>query len=176
MQSRKAFLLFLVFILSSVIYSQAKKANPVYGMHIFQNIEQIEYCVPVPLKDYTETKNDQRAKHIFENKLNRKYKLIVQGMFRENTQIGLTEYFNYSYTSKDDEDGKIIIKKELFEKNNCFYAFGYWSNMFYQSRFLEVTWLRNDDVIKLTVTYPLKDTALWDKRMNIMVRHNSQCL
>ena len=162
--------------MNSALYSYAKKANPIYGMHTFQNIEQIDYCIPIPLKEYTETKNVQRAKHIFENKLNKKYKLIVQGMFREHPQTTLTEYFNHSYTSKDDEDGKIVIQKELFEKNSCFYAFGYWSNKFYESRFLEVTWLRKEDVVTLTVTYPIKDTALWDKRLKILLRHNSQCL
>lgn len=147
-----------------------------YGLSMFFNIEQVDYCVPIPLKEYTELYSRERAKHSFVWKKNKKYTMDLAGLFRSDTGISLNEYFKNSYTEKDEEEGKIVLKKQIVPATKCFYATGYMNNQIYTSRFLEIVWLRKDDVVKFNVTYPIKDTAIWNNRLRYIVGTTSSCM
>ncbi|MFN8284039.1 MAG: hypothetical protein U0U67_12540 [Chitinophagales bacterium] len=141
----------------------------------FCNIEQIEYCVLLPLNEYKEdNKHDyERAKHVFQNNINTKYEIVVQGLFREDMNASLEYYFKNTYTIEDEEQGKIIQDKQVVKATNCFYAKGYYSNSEPDSRFIEITWLRKDDIVKYMATFAIADTAVWNKRLNIIIRSRS---
>lgn len=147
------------------------------GLEYFSNIEQVDYCVPIPKNEYTiDDKNEyERAKFVFLNKKNPKLELIVQGMFRLEPEVSIDEYFKNSYPPEDEETGKIIQKKEIVKGTSCFYAKGYWSNFELDQRFIEVTWLRKDDLVKLQVTYDINDTLIWNERLKNIVETDSYC-
>ena len=147
-----------------------------FGLSMFDNMEQVDYCVPLPLKEYSEIRSRERAKHSFVLKKNKKYTMEVTGLFRSDEKISLDEYFKNSYTEKDEEEGKIVLKKQIVPATSCFYAIGYWNNQIYSSRFMEIVWLRKEDVVKLNVTYPISDTAIWSNRLKYIVRTTSSCM
>ena len=142
---------------------------------MFCNHEQIEYCVPIPLNQYTEdTKSEyERAQHVFQNKADKKYDITVQGLFREDMNASLEYYFKNTYTTEDEEHGKIIQDKHIVKATNCFYVKGYYSNFELDSRFIEITWLRKDDVVKYVATYPIKDTTIWNKYLESIISYDS---
>lgn len=142
----------------------------------FMNIEQIEYCLPLPLSEFTEDfeKNDVKAKHVFNHKTKKENEIIIQGMFRNDPSVSIEDYFNNNYKNSEEE-GKIIEKKELLKSNNCFYAKGYWSNFVNEFRFIEITWLRKDEIVNLQVNYNISDTALWNSRLPVFLRSNANC-
>ncbi len=146
-------------------------------LEMFSNIEQVDYCVPIPKNEYTiDDKNEyERAKFVFLNKKNPKLELIVQGMFRSEPEVSIDEYFKNSYPPEDEETGKIIQKKEIVKGTSCFYAKGYWSNFELDQRFIEVTWLRKDDLVKLQVAYDVKDTLIWNERLKSILETDSYC-
>ena len=155
--------------------ASGQRTTTPYGLIEFRNIEQVEYCIPLPLGDYQSNSSTERGKLIFINKKNKKYLMTVQGLFRSDTSVSIATYFTNTYTSKDEEEGKIIEDKELITASNCFYAIGYWNNEINSSKFIEITWLRKDDVVKFSVSFPLKDSALWHQRLVDMTMYNSLC-
>jgi hypothetical protein len=167
--------LLIALLLFTCISVSAQRTTTPYGLIEFRNIEQVEYCIPLPLGDYQPNSSTERGKLVFINKKNKKYQMTVQGLFRSDTTVSIVTYFANSYTSKDEEEGKIIEDKEVIAANNCFYAYGYWNNEINSSKFIEITWLRKDDVVKFTVTYSIKDAELWHQRLADMTMYNSLC-
>jgi hypothetical protein len=147
------------------------------GLEIFQNIEQVEFCIPLPLKDYLpdEKEKQERAHFSFKSKADKKYAIDVQGMFRSDATVSIEKYFENSYPEGEPEGGKYIEAKALVKNRNCFYAKGFWSNFAGESRFIEVTWLRKDDVVKLYADFPIADTSLWNERLSQLVASDSNC-
>jgi hypothetical protein len=138
------------------------------------NNEQVSFCVPIPVKEYNEISSNQRAKKLFVNKKNKKYQLVLQGLFRSDTTVSIANYFTNSYATAEEE-GKIIEQKKLLNNNNCFYATGYRNNAYYSSRFIEITWLRKEELVKFEVNYPVADSAIWKKRLQIICSYSSVC-
>jgi hypothetical protein len=145
-----------------------------FGLQIMGNNEQVSFCVPIPAKEYTETTSDQRAKKVFANKKNTKYQLVLQGLFRSDTSISIENYAANTYAAAQAE-GKIIEQKGLIKNNNCFYLSGYRNNKYSGSRFIEITWLRKEDLVKLQVNFPVADTAIWNKRLQTICTFTSIC-
>ncbi|MDP2387863.1 MAG: hypothetical protein Q8M29_15930 [Bacteroidota bacterium] len=147
------------------------------GLEMFSNIEQIDYCVPIPLSEYVrDTKNDyERAKFVFVNKKNDQLELVLQGMFRSDPKVSIEEYFKNSYPPEDEEGGKNIETKEIVKSTGCFYAKGFWSNFALDQKFIEVTWLRKDDLVKLYVSYDIQDTTIWNNRLKKITETDSYC-
>lgn len=87
------------------------------------NNEQVSFCVPIPVKEYNETSSGQRAKKLFINKKNKKYQLILQGLFRSDTTVSIENYFANSYATAEEE-GKIIEKKAIAEKQQLLLRYG----------------------------------------------------
>jgi hypothetical protein len=112
--------------------------------------------------------------HFFDDLTSYKYTMLVQGLTRSDKSVSLEKYFAES-TEGAEESGKIIQKKELLTKNRCLVLQGYWNNLIYDSRFLELVWLRKDEVVRLEVLYPLKDSTLWKNRLGILKHHRSEC-
>lgn len=169
----KTMIICLVFI-AQISYAQKSSTTLPYGLQLMGNNEQVSFCVPIPVKEYNEISSDQRAKKLFVNKKNKKYQLILQGLFRSDTTVSIENYFTNSYATAEEE-GKIIEKKELLKNNNCFYATGYWNNAYYSSRFIEITWLRKDELVKFEVNYPVADSVIWKNRLQTICGFSSVC-
>ncbi|MFN8296028.1 MAG: hypothetical protein U0T69_07515 [Chitinophagales bacterium] len=157
---------------TQIISSTTEEEN----LQLFSNIEQIEYCIPLPLNEYKETftQDNERAKHTFLHKTKKDNEINVQGFFREDMNVSLENYFDNTFADAEEE-GKIILEKKLLKDNNCFYATGYWSNSIYDFRFTEIYWLRKEEMIKLSSTYNINDTTLWNSRREQIMKANSWC-
>lgn len=153
------------------------KAVLSHGLTMWSNIEQIEYCVPVPTSEYAlDSLNEyERAKFVFKCKANDKYQIILQGLNRSDTKVTLEEYFEHSYPVEQAEGGKNVERKEMIPSRNCFYAKGSYTSTSMDTRFMEVTWLRTDEVISFKATYDIKDTALWERRLKQILLCDSYC-
>src|SRR6202007_1502357 len=82
-------------------------------LEVFSNIEQVDYCVPIPLKEYVlDTKNKyNRAEFVFHNKKNDQLDINLIGMFRSDPKVSIEDYFKNSYTEEDEAEGKVIETK-----------------------------------------------------------------
>jgi hypothetical protein len=167
----KSISIFIFFLLLyKHIIAQTKPLG--LGLQIFKNIEQIVYCVPLPLKEFKELSGSERASHSFVHKKNKKVTIDVRGFYTDS--ITLEEYYDKSYTEKDEEEGKVITQKEILKNKKCFYAIGYYNNFINQYEFIEVTWVRNDEITKLELMYVVKDKRLWYDRLKIIIK-NAYC-
>ena len=146
------------------------------SLELFASGELIEYCIPLPLDEYKEIfpAENEKAQHTFIHKIKKKNEINVQGFFRENPNVSIEDYFTNTFANAEEE-GKIILQKELLKNNNCFYATGYWSNFIYEFRFTEIYWLRKDEMIKLSSTYSINDTTIWNSRREQIIKANSWC-
>jgi hypothetical protein len=153
----------------------AESSLSALGLEMFSNIEQVDYSVPIPLSEYKQDfKNDyERGHFVFLNKKNKKFEMEVIGMIRSETKTPIEEYFKNTFPVEDEEQGKVVESKTIVAKTNCFYAKGYWSNFIWESRFLEVYWLRPDDVVKVSVLYDVNDTTIWNQRLQQMIQMDS---
>lgn len=144
-------------------------------MELFSNVEQVDFSVPVPLQEYklNSKRSDTKAKFIFEHTRKKDNEIRVQGMFRDDESVSLADYSASSF-SDAEEEGKIILQKGVVAKNNCFYTKGYWSNMIYESRFIEVVWLRKSDVVVFEAHFDVADTTIWNKRLEQLLESNSE--
>jgi len=158
----------------NTVYFESKDLKDT--LTVFTNIEQIEYCLPLPLSEFTEDleKSDVKAKHVFKHKTKKDNEIIVQGLFRNDLSVSIEDYFNNSYKNSEEE-GKIIEKKELLTSKSCFYAKGYWSNFINEFRFIEITWLKKDEVVSLSVNYNISDSVIWNSRLDLLLRSGSNC-
>lgn len=143
---------------------------------VFTNMEQIEYCLPLPLNEYTEDfdKSDVKAKHVFKHKTKKGNEMELQGFFRDDVSVSIEDYFKNTYLNSEEE-GKIITKKEIVKNNNCFYAKGYWSNLIYEMRFIEIIWLKKDEMVKFYSSFDVKDSLVWDTRLQTLLNSSSNC-
>jgi len=146
------------------------------SLTVFTNMEQIEYCLPLPLKEYTEDfdKSDVKAKHVFKHKTKKDNEITVQGMFREDPSVSIEGYFKNRFQNSE-EQGEIVEKKVLFKNKNCFYAKGYMPNFIDKYKFIEVAWLRKDEVIVYSSTYDISDTTIWNERLELLINSTANC-
>lgn len=140
-----------------------------------KNMEQIKYCLSLPLEGYKENfkKNDVRAKHVFTHKTKKDNEITVQGMFRTESQTA-EEYYN-KYFEVAEEEGIAIEARRLDKANNRFYVRGYMSNDYYKSRFIEVFWLRKDELVKLTADFRVNDSLFWYKNLDLIFKQTANC-
>jgi len=143
-------------------------------MELFSNIEMIEYCLPLPLKEYDESNNGVKAMHTFAHKTKRDNIIAVQGLMRENPSVSIEDYFANSVKGSEEE-GRVIQKKELLKNNNCFYTKGYWANSINESRFIDICWMRKDEVVTFYASYDVADTTIWDQRLATLIEASSFC-
>jgi hypothetical protein len=168
--------LFLCFCALLPVLSNSKEnaAPKPEKWKLVKNMEQVEYCLSLPLagfwEDYKE--NDERAKHVF-IKSKSKTMLTVSGLLRSENK-SITEYFN-EYFDEERNAGKAIEQKKLNTEGSKFYCYGYYSNFIYRERFIEVLWLRKDELVKLELSFPVKDTAIWYSRINRLFKQNANC-
>ena len=143
---------------------------------IFRNIEMVEYCVPVPGgygEDYTT--GLQKGGHIFIDTGKKDNRIEVQGLIRSDNSVSLPEYFNNTYNDAAEAEGMIITEKQLLREENCFYAKGYWNNQYYNTRFLEITWLRADELVTYKVAMNVNDTSFWDRHLHEIINTKAMC-
>ncbi|MBL7918947.1 MAG: hypothetical protein JNJ40_01455 [Bacteroidia bacterium] len=153
-----------------------KSDVPVDSSLMFTNIEQVEYCLPLPLNEYTEDfyKSDVKAKHVFKHNTKKDNEIKLQGMFRDDPSVSIEDYFMKRFESSE-EQGEIVEKKEILKAKNCFYAQGYMSNLIDKYRFIEVVWLRKDEVIVYSASFDVADTTLWNERLKHLTNSTSNC-
>ena len=144
-------------------------------LEIFRNMEIVDYCVLLPLNEYAENYDEnEKAGHTFVHKTKKNNEISVKGLLRANTEVSVENYFANSLEEAELE-GKIIEKKELIKTKNCFYSKGYWNNSIYELRFIEVCWLRKDDVVKYYSSFDIADTAIWNNRLESILQIDSYC-
>lgn len=145
------------------------------GLENFQNMEMIEYCLLLPLNEYTLVDEEsEKAAHSFIHKTKKDNTIAIQGLLRANSEVSIEEYFKNSYEEAELE-GKVIEKKELMKDKGCFYVKGYWNNSIYESRFIEICWLRSDEVVKYSSSFDIADTTLWNNRLKEILNSGSNC-
>lgn len=149
------------------------ETNP--EMVLFQNMEMVSYCALIPMKEYERSTQEMaKAKHVFVHKTKKNNEIEIQGLLRSDTSVPLETYYEESL--KDSElEGKVIEKKELLKDKNCFYAKGYWSNSINESRFIEVCWLREGEVVKYSSFFDIADTAIWNNHLQVIVESGVDC-
>lgn len=156
---------------SSVIQPESEQTD----LSVVGNNEIVAYCVLVPLNEYEENFEEQeKAVHRFVHRTKPKNEISIQGLLRVNTEVSIEDYFAGSLEDAELE-GKIIEKKELLKGSNCFYSKGYWANTIYEFRFIEVCWLRSDDVVKYYSSFDIADTTLWNVRLEEILKSRSEC-
>lgn len=129
-----------------------------FGLRMFTNMEQIPFCIPLPLGRYTldEKQSDERAKFVFIKNDNPECYIEVQGMLRSDESIDLKTYFENSISEDEAEGiGKILDQKVLNEKCGCFWVTGYWNN-FPEQKFIELVFLREEDLVRIYWSYDVK--------------------
>lgn len=144
----------------------------------FRNIELWEYCIHLPLNGYIQNhkKSDVKAKHVFVHRSNKQREMTLWGMNRsdEGKRLGPEQYYK-QYFAGAEEKGLVIEERKLDIAARRFYSWGYWSNSYYTTRFLEIVWLREDELVKLHITFPVADTPLWKTRLPELMQQTSVC-
>jgi hypothetical protein len=150
--------------------SAAEKWTP------FRNIEFWDYCLSLPLNGYAQNykKSYVKAKHVFTHRIKNNSEITVWGLNNAQTKASPEAYFKRYYAGAE-EQGLIIEERKLDAKGRQFYGWGYWSNSFYEKRFLEIIWLRDAEVIKFHATFPVADTALWKSRLPELLKQTTVC-
>lgn len=144
------------------------------GFSIFENIEQIQYCVPVPqsLYKYDDITELERGRHLFIRPEDSTAYIEITGMFRSDAEVGIKEYFENSYTEDDEAEGKIIEEKKLNEKDSSFYAIGNWSN-FPEKKFLEITWFGKEEIVVYYVSdFSVDHQPFWKRTIPFLTHWN----
>ncbi len=149
------------------------RVTPSADMNVYQNMEIVEYCALIP-KEYKEGDSGEKAGHSFAHSKKENNIIEIKGLLRANTDVSIEKYFAGSLEDAELE-GKIIEKKELIKESNCFYAKGYWNNSIHESRFIEVCWLRSDEVVKYYSFFDVADTTLWNNRLKEILSSGSNC-
>lgn len=174
-QKQTVKLLFLCFCALLPAFSNSKNISPAKPekWKLVGNNEAVCYGLYLPLTGFWEDykKNDEKAKHVFIKK--GKTMLTVSGLLRAENK-STTEYFN-EYFDEERNAGKAIEQKKLNTAGNKFYCYGYYSNFIYKERFIEMIWLRKDDLVKLEVYFPVKDTGVWYSRIDRLFKQEANC-
>ena len=152
-----------------LLHSHAQSQKLPYGLQAFKNIEQIEYCVPLPLSEFTEKSDVERAHHSFVHKKDSLVSIELRGYYCDDKKITLEKLFTESYATEDEERGKIITKKEIKKDRHCFYAIGYYNNFISKYAFFEITWVKKDEVVVLQIQYLSKQQNLWMQRLQAIM-------
>jgi hypothetical protein len=162
----------------NTIDPQIGKDSLRFGLRMFTNMEQIPFCIPLPLDRYSlnEELSDERAKFVFTKNDNPKCYMEVQGMFRSNENISLEDYFNNSISEEETEaQGKILDQKVLDKDRNCFWVTGYWSN-FPEQKFIELVFLRKEDLVTIYWSYDIEtEGSDHMKFTEEMMRYGTEC-
>ena len=142
------------------------------------NNEIVPFCVPIPkgeyARDYAREQELPKASVAYAHKTRKSNTIEIRGFIRADTKVSIAEYFRNSYID-GEEPGKAIEEKKLFEAQGNFYAKGYWSNKIHEERFIEVTWLRKDDVVRYTAHFAVSEWPAWQQRLDALLKHNSRC-
>jgi hypothetical protein len=158
--------------LSSHIVAQTKPIG--LGLQLFKNIEQVVYCVPLPLKEFKELPATQRASHSFVHNKNKKVTIEVAGYTILDSITTIDSVYATYMSEPHEESGKIITQTELLKNRKCFYSIGYYNNFFGKYEFIETTWVKNDEVVTMQVHYSIKEKKLWYERLKIILK-NAYC-
>lgn len=148
------------------------------GLEMFTNMEQVPFCIALPLKGYTldEKQSDEKAKFVFTKNSNPKYYIQVQGLIRSDESVSLEDYYNNSVSEEETEaQGKILEQKVLHKDKNCFWVTGYWSN-FPEQKFVEIVFLRNEDVVTMYWSYDSEtESSDYFIFTQVMMRYGTEC-
>ena len=163
-------LLLLLVLLQAGVSAQQKPLA--LGLEMFENIEYIEYCLPLPLKEFKELPGSEKAAHSFVNKKNKDCTIYIKGYY--STVVNIDTLYKQTSSANNEEAGKVVTQEELLKNKNCFYSIGYYNNFIYKYEFAEVTWVRNDEVVELEIYYAIKEKQLWHERLKLIIK-NAGC-
>lgn len=145
------------------------------GLNLWQNMEQIEYCVPIPTDEYLPDHSLQtRGQFLFLKPNDSIASIQLAGLFRTDPSVSVEAYMAHTYSGEEESEGTLVSGKYLIDARSMFWAEGTWANLT-GYRFLEITWLRTDEVILLSAVYPETDQEMWEKRRKIILSYDSFC-
>lgn len=168
-----AHLVFVGMTLLSVAHAAQPKPEP---WREFRNIEMMEYCLSLPLDGYVrdDKMSDVKGKHVFVHRDRKKGDITLWGLDNTYTKAPPEAYFKRYYASAE-ENGQVIEERQLDVAARRFHAWGYWSNSIHESRFLEIVWLRDQEVVKFYASFPVGDVNLWKARLPQLLKQSSRC-
>ncbi len=148
------------------------------SMELFQNMELMQYCVLLPLKEFREDFSDEsveKAEHKFVLKKDPKgYEQIrVKGFSidKENA-FNLNLFFNRDKT--DLEESGLGIDSAWTDSLNHYYVIkGYLPNVM-SKKFIKVVWVKEDE-LALDIDYTEKTAVLWDARVKEILKKGNAC-
>jgi hypothetical protein len=167
-----AALLITVFVTQAIHAAQPKAE----AWREFRNIEMMEYCLSLPLEGYVrdDKKSDVKGKYVFVHRDRKKGDITLWGLDNAYSKAPLEVYVK-RYYAKAEEQGQVIEERKLDAAARRFHAWGYWSNRIYESRFLEIVWLREQEVVKFYATFPVADVNIWKARLPQLLKQSSLC-
>ncbi len=141
-----------------------------------RNIEFAEYCLALPLEGYAEDfkQSDVKGKHVLTNRARKKSEIVVWGLDNAYSKAAPEIYFKRYYGGAE-EQGQILEERKLDAAAKRFYGWGYWSNSRHETRFLEIVWLRDKEVVKFQATFPVADMNLWKARLPHLLAQTTAC-
>lgn len=160
------------------VQSPPRPPTTIVETELARNMEQVPYCLPIPkgeyVRDHAREQELPRGSIAYEHKTRKADTIEIHGLLRSDTKTSVADYFRKSYV-EGEEPGKAIEEKTLLEAQGVFYAKGYWSNKIHEERFIEITWLRKDDVVRYTANFPVSEWPAWQQRLEGLLKHNSRC-
>lgn len=141
-----------------------------------RNIEMVPFCLPLPKGEYVLDEKSElpRGSLAYLHKTRKADTIEVRGLMRSDPSVRIADYFRNSY-AKAEESGEVIEEKKLLDAQGMFYVRGYMNNKIHEQRFIEITWLRKDEVVIYTAVFALSEVAAWQKRLDTLLQHNSRC-
>lgn len=141
-----------------------------------RNIEMVPFCLPIPKAEYVLDEKSElpRGSRAYVHKTRGEDFIQVRGMMRSDPSVSIADYYRNSY-AKAEESGQIIEEKKLLDAQGVFYAKFSMNNLMYKQRFIEVTWLRKDEVVTYTAGFAINEAPAWQKHLHILLEHNSRC-
>lgn len=84
---------FTVYLLLQTNCGIAQQTRLGLGLQLFKNIEQVVYCVPVPVKEFRELPAAQRGSHSFVHKKNSAVTIDLAGYFITGENPGIDSLY-----------------------------------------------------------------------------------
>jgi hypothetical protein len=144
-------------------------------LKIFHNIEQIEFCIHLPLNEYAPPTSPIKACFEFKHKKNRNGRMSVQGFFKTTPAEKFEQYIESRYLHAANKQQKTLLKSEMRKEHACYYELYYLKGSDKAFRMLEMIWVRSDDVVILKVKFPVRELAIWQQRIHYLANLDLIC-
>jgi hypothetical protein len=143
-----------------------------------ENIEMVPFCVMVPGKNYyrNDATSDVKGKVVYTHKTKADNEVVVQGLLRSDTGVSFDDYYNRSLQAAEEE-GAVVTGKAASRDSGggWFFTKGYMNNTADKYRFLEIVWLRPEDVVVYRANFDAADTTYWYSKISDLLQQGTDC-